>query len=956
MFANGIQKGCVLQMKKVYIYHDPFDTTKNTVADVDSVLEYLKKEFKQFPQNGRIYHKAWHTDNDITEKLQNDENYADGLDGDIIVVICPSEPITILTWIFYAIVAVTAAATIYMYMTMPKPTTSAAQSANNDLASRQNQARLGGRVPEIMGMLRSTPDLISAPTTYFDEFNREIEECVMVIGRGYYQIHDCKEDQTNVNDISGISVSVYDPHTNITGSPTFQIGETFTEPPLMAIKSKSINGQTLNVPNDQKIESAEIYFESPNLIKTNSGLINFDTLFDAGDSIAVYGAEFLVDDVDLSGNATLTTSKQIIIESASDIVSVNNYFKIILNGALVKVVTTIAPIPPETEPTYFENYYDLSGTYLVSSTDKLAISGGYRYTINLSNALEKNPNWQYLTSNDVVGVSITFTDNSGSINLNGSYLVENVGINEIKLIDPDLLNSDWIKLDALPNNNTQSQPISIRLDKLNNSWVGWYNIDLDNTEELIFNLFFQNGLLYQDSKGGVQVNGMTSVVEYQSINDNGLPVGIIRSQTFHVEAATKNPFGITRRIQLPVSGRVRFRIARTTPTNNSQYQDLTKIRDVYAASKSNVLNYGDVTVVRSKTLGTEGALSLKERKLNLLVTRKLPLNGTGALVATRSAAQALIYLALDSKNGRRTLSEVDIPQILAEEQTLINYFDNPKAAEFSYTFDDNNLSFEEIAGMICSTVFCEAYRYGSKLRMRFEADQLNSVLLFNHRNKVPNSETRTKSFTSREGFYSEGYDGIDVEYTSPDDDARINYVASDSMNPTNTMKIKTSGIRTHEQAKTRAWREWNKLKFRNISVEFEALDESNLLARMDRILVADNTLIKTTDGEVEAIDGLILELSQPIEQAGDYSIYLQLPDATVDTIPCSYVDQYRVQLTRMPLVNLAIGRAFYKLILSGSPAPMPFLMTELKPQSKMTNMLTCVNYDSRYYQNDHDFF
>lgn len=943
-------------MKKVYIYHNPFDTTNSTKKEVGNVVEYLKSEFKVFPAHARIFHKAWHDDNDITEKMQADENYADSLDGDIIVVIYPSEVITVLMWIYYAVVAVAAVASIYMFVTMPKTRTEAAQSANNDLASRQNQPRLGGRVPEILGMLRSTPDLISAPTTYFDELNREIEECLMLIGKGYYQIHDCREDQTNATDISGISVSVYDPNTNITTTPIFQIGDAFTEAPLMTVKSKSINGQTLNVPNDQKIESGEIYFEAPNLIKTDSPSIDFDTLFDVGDSIAIYGAEFLVDDVDISGDATLTTAKQIIIDSSVDIVSVNNYFKIILTGALIKVTTTVPPVPPETDPTYVDNYYDLSGTYSVSSTDKLAITGGFRYTINLSNALEKNPNWQYLTSDEVVGVSVTFTDNSGSINLNGSYLIESIASNEIQLIDPDLLNSDWIKLDTLPNNNTQTQPLIVRLDKLNNSWVGWYNIDLDNTEELILNFFFQNGLFYTDSKGGVWTDSMTAILQYQYIDDSNTPIGIIYEEQFTISNDSKSPFGTTRRINLPIMGKIRFRLARTTPTKNDKTQDLTKIRDVYAASKSNMLNYGDVTVIRSKTLGTEGALSLKERKLNLLVTRKLPLNGTGALTATRSAAQALIYLALNDKNGRRTMSEVDIDQILAEEQALINYFENPKAAEFSYTFDDNNLSFEEIAGMICSTIFCEAYRYGSKLRMRFEADQLNSVLLFNHRNKVPNSETRSKVFTARSGFYGEGYDGVDVEYTSPDDDARINYVASDDLNPTNTMKIKTSGIRTHEQAKTRAWREWNKLKFRNISVEFEALDESNLLARMDRILVADNTLIKTTDGEVEAVDGLILELSQPIEQAGDYSIYLQLPDATVDTIPCSYVDKYRVQLTRMPLVNLAIGRAFYKLILSGSPAPLPFLMTELKPQSKMTNMLTCVNYDSRYYQNDHDFF
>ena len=66
-------------MKRVAIYHDPFDISKNTIQDVDSVLDYLKSEFKEFPKHARIYHNAWHKDNDITEKMQNDENYADSL-------------------------------------------------------------------------------------------------------------------------------------------------------------------------------------------------------------------------------------------------------------------------------------------------------------------------------------------------------------------------------------------------------------------------------------------------------------------------------------------------------------------------------------------------------------------------------------------------------------------------------------------------------------------------------------------------------------------------------------------------------------------------------------------------------------------------------------------------------------------------------------------------------------
>ncbi|WP_228261876.1 hypothetical protein [Acinetobacter baumannii] len=40
-------------------------------------------------------------------------------------------------------------------------------------------------------------------------------------------------------------------------------------------------------------------------------------------------------------------------------------------------------------------------------------------------------------------------------------------------------------------------------------------------------------------------------------------------------------------------------------------------------------------------------MSIKERKLNCLVNRKLPVDGTGPLHVTRSAGQALINLALD---------------------------------------------------------------------------------------------------------------------------------------------------------------------------------------------------------------------------------------------------------------------------------------------------------------------
>nr|MCJ9138093.1 hypothetical protein [Acinetobacter baumannii]MCJ9280973.1 hypothetical protein [Acinetobacter baumannii] len=110
------------------------------------------------------------------------------------------------------IVAIMAAYSIYTVLTMPKPQAPTVGSSNNELAQRSNQARLNGRIPDIFGRVRSYPDLIAQPYTYFDDATgKEIEYCLMAIGRGYYQIEDCRDGTTEVSGIDGVSVSIYDP-------------------------------------------------------------------------------------------------------------------------------------------------------------------------------------------------------------------------------------------------------------------------------------------------------------------------------------------------------------------------------------------------------------------------------------------------------------------------------------------------------------------------------------------------------------------------------------------------------------------------------------------------------------------------------------------------------------------------------------------------------------------------
>lgn len=939
-----------MSLKKVIIVPDVYDRDTWSEAEVEDVLAYIYQQFDVWPENAKIYHGQIAEACDVTpnhpKRINAQIEHIQKLDGTFYVVIEPAW----LQFIYYAIVALTAAYSLYTVLTMPKPQSPTVGSSNNELAQRSNQARLNGRIPDMLGRGRSYPDLIAeAYTVYKDGI--EVEECVMCISRGYFQILDMRDGDTDVANIAGTSVSVYDPFTSIIETPIYQVGDSFLDLPKYVRKSNSINGQTLELPNNAVLESSNVWFQSPNLIKA-AGL-DFTQYFVANDRVALSGAVYGVQDVNLSGSIMVNEDKIVIIESATNIDNPNLFKGLQLTGALVEIETT-SGTPPVTET----NTRDLSGQFDVLGITKTIIAGGFHYEITLSNPENDNAWWSSVNKDYTFTAGAVLNRNTNSITLDDTYTINSVTADTIALVNPSAINSEWDKLLTLPDQSTQGQEVLVRFDAVSNKYVGWFNFDMPEATQAVFNFFFPNGLFYQDSKGGVWEEKITVIIELQAIDSNGDPVGSITTINQEIRANNKSQFGKTIYIDLPTAGSFRFRLSRTTATQAGKTQDTCKIKSVYGMADSTISDYGNVTVLRSRTVATDGALSIKERKLNCLVNRKLPVDGTGPLQVTRSAGQALINLALDQYIGRRTSAEVDIAQINAEIAKINSYFGSDLMSEFNYTIDDDNLSFEEIAGMVASSAFCEPYRFGSLTRLKFEQPQENAVLLFNHRNKVPLTEKRSYTFGVQKD-----YDGVELEYTSDIDDARVKYIIPEDITPKNPLKITTTGIRNEAQAKVRAWREWNKLRYKYMSCEVEVLDESELLIRNDRILNADNTVVVTQDGEVEAVDGLIIQTSQPctFDVGSDYFIHLQISNATVDVVPCiAGVDEYHVVLSRPPVQPLVVSddryvKTLYTLVRADQTEAQAFMLEELTPQTQMTNTLKASNYDARFYERDHDF-
>lgn len=829
-------------IKQVVIARDVYAPDTWTRTTVDDVFDYLKTQFDVWPDTARLYHNYIAIEHDVTPDSQADLDQLRTLDGVFYVVVYPADPFTLI------VIAVAVVVSVAIALLIPVPaipdagrTSSSTQgSPNNELSSRGNKPRPLGRIPDIFGTVRSTPDLIALPYSVFEN-NVEVEYMIAAVGRGQYDIKDVYDGDTRLIDVDGASAQFYELNSSVvTGAPFKVIGAQITQNPYEVSRSNSVNGQVLRPSNTTDFEGkGDIYFESPNLVRLAAGSSrDFTTEFVSG------------------------------------------------------------------------------GNILINRTKPLSLSG--------------------------------------------EYTIVSVSQGVIELSNPSAVNTGWL-LPTIPAyltsallSRNSARPISFILDD-------------QSREFTMLNFVCANGLYA--ASGGMQYQIDVDVaVKIEKVDDNDVPTGDFINQVFTLSgsATNKNAVAATRQFFDNFGGRCRVTVYRTTFYDldyDGTVVEEVRWRDLYAAKSLTRTMYGDMTIVRARTRATTGALSVKERKLNCLVQRKLPTYNpsTGLMTTTRyptnSAADAFASVCLDAFIGRRDVSEVDLAGIYQAIADVADYFGTDSAAEFCYTFDRENQSFEEIATTIAQAVFCEAYRQGNQIKLSFERETDDSVLLFNHRNKVPKSEKRTITFGLENSF-----DGVEYEWIDPADDTKtVLKIPNDLI--TNPKKITSVGVRNARQAHFSAWRVWNKLRYQRESVEFEALRESDLLVRKDRILVADNTRTGTQDGEIEAQTGLIVTTSQPctFDPAKSYTMHLQLYDGSVDAIGCAAgSDAYSVVLDRAPLLPLVLEhdrylRTIYMITSNDDVRAKAFLVGEKSNAGRMTNSLKCVNYDARYYQNDSDF-
>lgn len=951
-------------MIRVGIVTDPMAPATWEEHEVEDVRELLVRRFPSWPSSARIYDLEGFGDwtraaavldpavlarRDVTPHDDAGVDRLGELRGPVLVIVPPADP---LTAIFAVVAIAVGVAAAFLFLPRIPTNTQRPQSPNNSLSSRTNQPRVNGRVADIYGTVEATPDLLAVPYVLYQN-NRQVEIAFMSLGRGSYDVSRVRDGDTAIASISGSSAAIYAPFTSPnSGTPQLQIGTPITEPVRSVVKLNEVNGQTLKPINVNRVQGEDnIRFHYPDLIEA-SDTTDFTDYFQAGDAIQVSKANL----DGSTGSLTTTADARFAYPNTVQFDTLNptTVFAVgqtitIANGGFVGDNGLGGVL-----------YVDLSGTYTIAT-----VSSG---SLTLSDPAGTNSDWNTLDDfpsdrTEYRSVIFSVPTATSGINLNGNYTIASVSGGTIVLNNPALVNTAWNSLEDLPDQATAY--VSPSISRNSESWIGPFIVDLDEADEVLANFVALHGLYTLSKKNGKQAPLYVGVkLEVTPVNGNDAATGPAETFSGYLKGDHKDrdTVGLSLRASPSFTGRCAVRARRTTPTpDDDDYGaivDEVKWEACYGLAPVTQADFGNMTTVHTRTVATPGALAVKERKLNMRVTRRLPqrVSGStfGALAATNSAADIIAAMCLDPYIGRRSPEEVDFDSIYDTVAEVVDYFGAPEAGQFGYTFDDTDVSFEETLATVASAIFCRAYRQGRVIRLTFERATDDSTLIFNARNVIPGSQSRTIRFGTLDD-----HDGVELDYTSPEDGAALTYAIPTDRTATSARNLEVVGVRSFLLAYWQAWRAWNKVRFQNMVVELEATQEASLVLPQDRVLIADRTRPGVLQGEVEAQSGTTLTLSEPAELAGGgWTIFLQHVDGTVEALGVTAGSNPRqVVLSNAPRMALSVdadnfARATYIIVPDDDVQTRAFLVTEREPQSNFTETVRAVNYSFLYYQHD----
>lgn len=971
-------------MKTVHFKESEFEN-KTKTFQVNNVSEFLLNKYgKKLPTDVRVYHHGISVFSDVTptgntkEEIKRKLKHLKKLDGHFYITRVPGDPVTAA---IVAVVAIVVAIGAAILLRPKLPNTQSGsdnqQSANNQLSERSNKPRINSRIADIFGELKaSVPDLIGQTVTmYQDHVEKELS--YMCIGVGSYEVQSVKDDSTLIEEIEGCSVEIFGPNTSpLNGSPELRIGVPITTPLGINKKIESVNDQTLLPADAGSIANRIAAFQGPDKIISRNVDVNYSESFVPGDKIVVskaiqYSGKFIqsYDDVSVSANFTGLGKSNGILGFAGDLTEDWQ------PGQLIDISKNTIFWYDTNENIRTAN---INGFYIIATVNYIpsSIPGNPGATFIVFDTGEFERGWreiyQYPKPDGLQVNDVQLSRDSGEVdfNLDGEYTIVSVSSDTITLSNPAAINADW---NILTNDFGTSKDLRPTLSTQGVRYVGWFSVKARKPiNRIISNFVCRQGSFYMDNEGNQSRRDVHFELQAQRLDSNGNPVGSIQQFGGFVEGSGVTRSKRARTISVWLDGEVsanwRFRAIRLTNSGkdyDGQIVDELSWESLYTVSDLPTgTHFGNVTTLYAQTLATTAASNIQSRKINCHITRKLPRRISGdqfttELYPTKSAADILAFLCLDMNNGKRKKSQVDFDSIYDTYNEVVSYFGTEKAAEFCYTFDQVNLSFEEMATAIAQAMFCQVYRQGSRIRLYFEKKVSIPSMLFNYRNVLPGTEEHSGSFGTSN---SDGADCIEFEYVSEDDDTQKIKRLPESGEGVTPQRTKILGVKNDTQAHFHAWRLFMKMKYQRRAKTFDALQMANMLIPKNVVLCADHCRPETISGDVMGVDGLTLYLDTSENIVPGSIVFLQMADFSVDAIECHPVAPVgTVRLSRLPIRPIQVGDnhvvdTSYTIVAPSDTGTIRrYMVADKSPKDELSVGMQVVEYSDKFYDKDKDF-
>lgn len=794
-------------------------------------------------------------------------------------------------------------------------------SPNNRLGERSNVARPEERIPDIFGVQKSIPDLITVPYTTYED-HRERETAVYCVGVGTHLIQKLKDGDTFISQIQDASAKVYGPGDAPLGSPKptpqVDIGPDIDDELMNVYEVSAVNGQVVEPFNARTFYGT---VRAPNQDGQGIPPDFFGTLMtDNGDGTGTILLRYAEDPEEITDRVFVGDT--LFISWPTEFLPTGS-------GPKPDLQTPAAGVPTVVTGPVVTSITDIGSNAVELEVD---IPVGQQSEWSAINAYTGGSDSVFLPHMQITPVPHLYV---------GPFFIDfehPLGSQDFAI----LLN--FVAPQGLfVDDGVTAAPLTVAL-------------------EIILTEADANGTpIGTPEVFNAELVGSAVQRSQRAVTVRCVPSGFVGTRALvQVRRFTNSP---RREEQLQV---VEADVYGSTGTDDQIWYTGRVVDEVrwthcYSVSVPPNLSFGDVTLIHTRTFATQGALRLKRRELNCQAARMIQTwNGStfgGSLVVAPASENVLFHMMKDPNIGNLGDAQIDFLGIAAAFQAVRDKFNDPTGlpTSFSHTFDSTEISSEETFQAVCMAAFCLAYREGDVIKAIAELATDDSALVLGHRNIFPKSQRVTHTF----GEPTE-HDSVEVHYFDPSDDSVTKAVLPDDPAPRlRTRRINVIGLRTERQAYWHAWRAFQRMQYQRQVMDLKATQEAGQLISRQKVLAADRSRQSVQDGHLEAASGAVVFCSQVVELAGGaaYTMFLLASDGSVEAIAVSAADGRRVTLASVPSVAPVVDPAegvptIYVVVDDEDPMPQGYLVQRRVPVNHMLQRLELVNYSHLYYVAD----